>query len=233
MDIEERLDKLESLVVKLVKDLDKCLNREGEDRIQIDALERKNKTPFDFENKQYYYRILSNGEVDKISWRNEQCHRNHNKQGSIFKTRKLAERERDKRALITEIWQWFYENDGVLESENKYLLVSSPVSTLSPVQVHHCLDSQDIMVTVTKCSDGGAVKLGLPIETSNPDYITVFLPPSDVKGKWGYVQHPSQIASICGIESILPLFSSPENVRGCIDYFGDRLDILLLPKYEE
>lgn len=98
--IVEELDKLKSLYEKL-------------------KVEAEEEFEYPFEEYEPYCAVKDNGYVQWFKWDNECYDKPRYEQGHIFKTQQEAERERDKRALLTRFRQFRDKCNGEWEPDWK------------------------------------------------------------------------------------------------------------------
>ena len=104
--IVEEMDKLKSLYEQL-------------------KLEAEKEFEYPFEENEPYWAVKDNGYVQRFKWDNECYDQPRYEQGHIFKTQQEAERERDKRTLLTRFRQFRDKCNGdwIPESEKaKYYI---------------------------------------------------------------------------------------------------------------
>lgn len=76
---------------------------------EIETLKREKKTEefeYPFAENEYYFAISLDGDVTSSIWTNHKFDTTRYSQGNAFKTKQEAERERDKRALLTRFRQF-------------------------------------------------------------------------------------------------------------------------------
>lgn len=101
-----KIEELEEKVIELMK--------------EIEALKQQDKTEefeYNFEKFESYWTMHSGGKVYQAMWSNHDLDFERYSQGNVFKTKEEAERERDKRALLTRIRQFRDKCNGEWKPE--------------------------------------------------------------------------------------------------------------------
>ena len=76
---------------------------------EIETLKQQEKTEefeYPFEEDEQYWVLYQDGDINYGTWNNHRIDTKRYDQGNIFKTKQEAERERDKRALLTRFRQF-------------------------------------------------------------------------------------------------------------------------------
>lgn len=76
---------------------------------EIETLKQQEKTEefeYPFEEDEHYWVLYQDGDINYGTWNNHEIDTKRYDQGNIFKTKQEAERERDKRALLTRFRQF-------------------------------------------------------------------------------------------------------------------------------
>ena len=107
--------------------LEKIEKLENEAKELREQLEKKKKGRWVPKKGEYYYFGLSGSWVPKegkeyfisseasgIKYENDSIDKISIELGDCYKTKELARRQAEKEKLIVEIWDWWYENDGVV-----------------------------------------------------------------------------------------------------------------------
>lgn len=93
-----------------IEELEKQITELDERKVALQhELElEKQKTEFEypFEEREQYFVLCNDGRVASDCWEDYDCELAQWSQGNIFKTKEAAERERDKRALLTRFRQF-------------------------------------------------------------------------------------------------------------------------------
>lgn len=99
---------------------------------EIETLKQQEKTEkfeYPFEKDEPYWVVVGNGDIKEAYWDTECYDQPRYEQGHIFKTREEAERERDKRALLTRFRQFRDKCNGDWKPEiynTKYYIYFNP-----------------------------------------------------------------------------------------------------------
>lgn len=96
------MSKIEELEKK-IKELDK---QKIELQQKLEVEKQKTEFEYPFEENENYFTISLNGNVTRSMWNNHIFDTTKYSQGNAFKTKEAAERERDKRALLTRFRQF-------------------------------------------------------------------------------------------------------------------------------
>lgn len=95
-----------SRVTELEKEIKELENRKIELLKELEVEKQKTEFEYPFEEFESYWTIASGGEVFQAMWTNNDLDFKRYSQGNVFKTKEEAERERDKRALLTRFRQF-------------------------------------------------------------------------------------------------------------------------------
>ena len=95
-----------SRVTELEKEIKELENRKIELLKELEGEKQKTEFEYPFEEFESYWTIASGGEVFQAMWTNNDLDFKRYSQGNVFKTKEEAERERDKRALLTRFRQF-------------------------------------------------------------------------------------------------------------------------------
>ena len=93
--------------------MNKEITINGEKYIKAECEEcKEKKSPYEFKNGDEYYILTASGKTSKHYWDNYTIEKWGVTLGKIFRTKKEAEHERDKREAIFKIKKYIYDNFG-------------------------------------------------------------------------------------------------------------------------
>lgn len=95
-----------SRVEEIQKQIKKLENKTQELQKELELEKQKTEIEYPFEVSEYYYYLNASRDILKNRWNNDYFEHKAYAQGNVFKTAEEAERERDKRALLTRFRQF-------------------------------------------------------------------------------------------------------------------------------
>ena len=95
-----------SRVVEIKKQIQELENKTKELQKELEIENQKTAIEYPFEDCEDFWVIDSFGDVHSSKWKNHYLNTSRYSQGHIFKTKQEAERERDKRILLTKFRQF-------------------------------------------------------------------------------------------------------------------------------
>lgn len=86
---------------------------------KLEVEKKKQEFDYPFECGEKYWYVASVGDVRNNQWTNHNVDRMYYEQGNVFKTQEEAERERDKRTLLTRFRQFLDKCNGDWKPESE------------------------------------------------------------------------------------------------------------------
>lgn len=143
-----------------IEELEKQITELDERKVALQQeLElEKQKTEFEytFQDREQYWLVDEKGEIVKNRWNYLPYDQPRYDQGHVFKTRQEAERERDKRALLTRFRQFRDKCNGDWKPgthESKYYLVVNPQNNVIAINWYCSIVAFDLFGCFKKESD--------------------------------------------------------------------------------
>ena len=116
-------------IEEIKKQIQQLENQTKELQKELEFEEQKMEIQFPFNLKEDYYCLENDGTISKKWWSNNTFDKKRFRQGNIFKSEEEAERERDKRILLTRFRQfrdecnWRWKPDFENSWEDKYSIM--------------------------------------------------------------------------------------------------------------